>query len=178
MFYLEKNTLDAEGIRLPQRWLHNLIDVITHGKYVDSHWYYHKWKDDPWRRLGKAHRIERHDDYLKIVEAFKENGIELKSDNAFVLLESLSRARNSPINSQNVDVDTELLIGLAHEAVDHVWSSLSREQKIEWAKAFKDVVLNPTRYFETGLLEPCDIELDEFKRLQKLIENKTIEVLI
>ena len=75
-------------------------------------------------------------------------------------------------------MDTKYLIGLAHEAVDHVWSHLSRVQKIEWAKAFKDVVMNPTRYFENGLLEPDDIELNEFKKLQKLIENKTTEELI
>lgn len=145
---------------------------------MDSHWYYHKWKDEPSQRLGKAHRIERHDDYLKIVEAFKKKGVVLKADNAFVLLESLSRARNSMTNSQNIDVDTKYLIGLAHETVDHVWSSLSREQQIEWAKVFKDVVLNPTSYFENGLLEPDDIELDEFKKLGKFIENKTIEELI
>jgi hypothetical protein len=52
-----------------------------------------------------------------------------------------------------------VLVGWIHEVVDTVWSSLSEEQKLRWAEAFRDVYMNPTEYFKNGLLEPDDLEL-------------------
>ena len=159
---------------MPQRWLHNLIDIITHGKYEGSYWKYHQWKDEPSRRLGKRHRVERHDDFKKIIKNLEEIGIIPKANNPYDLLMFISSSNFH--KSMNVEIID--LIGFGHELIDYAWSLLTREEKIEWTKQFIDVILKPDKYFENNLLEPEDIELDEFKNLNKYIKGKKLEELI
>lgn len=160
---------------MPKNWLHVLFDIITHGKYVEDnyYWYYHKWKDCPWKLLGRKHRRVRHDDYKKLMKKLEEKGIQLNISNPYDFLRYISL-----YDFKNVDVDNFDVIGLGHEVVDYVWSRLSNDQKIEWVKYFIDVIINPTKYFENGILEPDDLELIDFKNLNKYIKGKKEEELI
>jgi len=158
---------------MPQRWLHNLLDIITHGKYLgDGWWKYHKWKDEISQQLGVKHRILRHDDYKKIIEKLKTKGVSIEVNDPYELLKSLHRI------PEDIKFNKTELIGLAHEAIDYVWSSLPREQKLGWVNAYRDVILNPSNYFKNRLLEPDDLDLPEFKKLQEHIKSKEIDELI
>lgn len=119
---------------MPQRWLHELLDIIAHGW---SKWKYHKWKDEPSRDLGKYHRVLRHDDWIKIRKRLKEVGIQVRTDNPFDFLRSISFS-NLP---KNLELDDETWVGLDHEVIDWVWSSLSEEDKRGWTRAFRYVIL-------------------------------------
>jgi len=45
---------------MPAGWMHAVIDLIAYdGPYLELH----QWKDEPWRRLGRRHRAERHEWY-------------------------------------------------------------------------------------------------------------------
>jgi hypothetical protein len=160
---------------LPQRWLHNLIDIIAHGKHLGkSYWKYHQWKDEPSQTLGKFHRQVRHDDYKKIIQELKEKGISINADNPYDLLLSISSLKLP----EKLKSPKEVIVGWTHEILDQVWSSLSREDKLGWAEAFRDVYVNPSRYFENNLLEPDDLKLREFIETKKYVMDKKIQQLI
>lgn len=160
---------------MPQRWFHNLIDIIAHGKYLgEGYWKYHQWKDEPSQWLGKKHRKVRHDDYKKIIQKLKEKGISIDVDNPYGLLTSLS-SLNLPKGFKPSERE---IVGWTHEVFDYVWSSLPRDQKLGWAEAFRDVLLNPTRYFKNKILEPEDLELSEFIETREYVMSKKIEEII
>ncbi len=160
---------------MPQRWLHNLIDIIIQGKHIEAgFWKYHKYKDEPSKWLGIHHRKERHDDYLSIIKKLEQEGIHIQANNPYQLLNSFAR-HNIP---KNFKPDTREIVGLTHEFIDVVWSSLSKNQKLSWVTVFKDLMLNPTNYFQSNILEPEDLELEEYKVLKKYILSKKIEELI
>ena len=158
---------------MPQRWLHNLFDIITHGKYLGGSWWsYHKWKDEPSQRLGVKHRILYHDDYVKIIEKLKAKGIFIEASNPYDLLMSFHKI------PKDVRLGKTELIGFVHEVIDYLWSQLPKEQKRGWTALFRDVILNPTKYFRNRLLEPEDLDLPEFKKLREYVKSKTIDELI
>ena len=82
---------------MPQRWLHNLFDIIAHGKYLGGSWWnYHKWKDEPSQWLGAKHRILHHDDYIKIIKKLKAKGIFVEASNPYDLLMSFHKIHIYP----------------------------------------------------------------------------------
>lgn len=157
------------------RWLHNLIDVIIQGKNIgEDYWFYHKWKDVPSKELGIYHRIERHDDYKKITKSLRAHGISINVDNPLDFLMSISFSKFP----EDFNLEELEIVGLTHEVFDYVWSSLTRDQRLYWAEAFKDIIVNPSRYFKNKILYPEDLELYEFQNLINYIKDKKIEELI
>jgi hypothetical protein len=107
------------------------------------------------------------------MKKLEEINIQLYVNNAYDFLRSTSLS-----NFKNIDVDNFDVIGTGHEVLDNVWSSLSKDLKIEWAKSFIDVIINPTKYFKNGLIEPDDLERVDFEYLKEYIKGKKVEELI
>jgi len=159
---------------MPQRWLHELINVIA---FRAGYWCYSKWKDEPWEWLGSDHRVERHDDYKRMVDEFKAKGW-LPSKTAITSpLEFGEFMKQLP---SSVRVNEEQLSGVAHEMMDQIWSELGREEREGWAAAFRDVILHPERY--PNLFMPADyrevLRSTEFRRLQQYVASKRVEELM
>lgn len=158
---------------MPQRWLHNLFDIITHGKHLGGNWWrFHKEKDKPSQWLGVKHRILHHDGYVKIIKKLKAKGVFIEANNPYDLLVFFHKI------PRDVRLEKTELIGFVHEVIDYVWSELPKEQRLGWAGVFRDVILNPTKYFKNGLLEPEDVDIPEFKKLREYVKSKTIDELI
>jgi hypothetical protein len=154
---------------MPQRWLHELINIIAFGT---GYWCHSRWKDQPWGWLGPDHRVERHDDYKRMVDEFKDRGWLPSTTVIASPLEFGELVKQLPLD---VRVNEEQLSGVAHELIDQVWSELILEEREKWAAAFRDVILHPESY--PNLFTPADydgvLQSPEFQRLRQYVASKS-----
>jgi hypothetical protein len=145
---------ESNGVKevgMPSNEIHRLIDLIAFG--YDYGWL-HKAKDYPSKYLGRFHRKARH-----------------YGDNEWMRkLESLG---NKPRDKEVRQSDQ------GHELMDRAWSSLTREEKLGWAAAFKDVALHPEHYPNLFMPEDYDKVLisSAFTRLQERFVLQPLEYL-
>ncbi len=56
---------------MPSRRVHEMLDMLLFGKRYS---WLHKWMDEPWKWLGKKHRIWRHDPWQTPLQALMISG--------------------------------------------------------------------------------------------------------
>jgi len=136
---------------MPSNDIHRLIDIIAFG--YDYCWL-HKAKDYPSQYLGHCHRKERHYDDEEWLEKLKRLG---------------NRPRDKEVRQANE----------GHDLIDSIWSSLSTEEKLGWAAAFKHVVLHPEHYPNLFMPEDYDgiLKSEPFLRLQRRFAKLPLEYL-
>lgn len=117
-----------QEVAMPANEIHRLIDLVAFGN--DYKWL-HRAKDYPSKYMGRLHRKARH-----------------YSDPEWIhKLESLGdRPREKEVRQSNE----------GHDLIDSAWSSLTDEEKLGWAAAFRDVALHPERY--PNLFMPDDYD--------------------
>jgi hypothetical protein len=136
---------------MPSNEVHRLIDIIAFGH--DYRWL-HTAKDHPSQYLGHRHRRERH-----------------YSDEEWLgKLEGLgNRPRDEEVRQSNK----------GHDLIDLTWSSLSTEEKLGWAAAFRNVALYPKHY--SNLFMPEDynriLKSEYFRKLQRKFAELSLEYL-
>ncbi len=126
---------------MPSNEIHKLIDIIAFGY---EYGWLHRAKDCPSQYLGRSHRRVRHYGDKEWIKKLEELG---------------NKPRDKEVCQSNS----------GHDLIDKTWSSLSDEEKLGWAAAFKDVALHPEQY--PNLFMPNDynqvLKSDGFAELQK-----------
>ncbi len=125
---------------MPPNEIHRLIDLIAFGN--DYGWL-HKAKDYPSKYLGQFHRKVRHYDHTAWISKLENLG---------------DRPRDIEVRQSNQ----------GHDLIDSAWSSLTDEEKLGWAAAFRDAALHPEHYPNLFMPDDYDKALrsNAFIRLQ------------
>jgi len=136
---------------MPANEIHRLIDLIAFGN--DYKWL-HRAKDYPSMYLGRFHRKRRHYGDTEWIRKLESLG---------------DRPRDREVRQSNK----------GHDLIDGAWSSLTDEQKLGWAAAFRDVALHPERYSNLFMPEDYDKALrsEAFVSLQGKFTLLSLEYL-
>jgi hypothetical protein len=117
---------------MPAGWVHATLDLITFG---EPHLDVHQWKDAPWRRLGTAHRRERHDWYQAGL-----TGV-WTMDDPFPAWEG---AAVDAIGADHGDVAAErYMVDITHDFWDRWWDATPRNDRKCIETAFAWLLFQP-----------------------------------
>lgn len=118
---------------MPLGWIHRTLDLIIFGRVYPE---IHKWKDEPFKRLGRNHRRERHGLYWYCRKCNDESSFE---DLLPILMQWFEDIRNS----DGGDKAEEAMVESAHDHFDYIWDDLSLDERKYWEGFFAWVVLHP-----------------------------------
>ncbi|MEM0503983.1 MAG: hypothetical protein QXT58_04665 [Archaeoglobaceae archaeon] len=116
---------------MPSRWMHCVVDLIAFGRTYPE---IHAQRDEPYKRLGAKHRIERHGLYQfckKHREPFEN------------LLPFLMECFEDLRNSQGGDKSEEAQVDAAHNRFDYLWDEFSTDERKYFEGLFAWIVLHP-----------------------------------
>jgi hypothetical protein len=127
-------------VTMPANEIHRLIDLIAFGN--DYGWL-HRAKDYPSKYLGQSHRRARHYGHAEWIQKLESLG---------------NRSRDREVRQSDE----------GHDLIDRTWSSLTDDEKLGWAAAFKDVALHPESYPNLFMPDDYDkaLKSEAFIRLQ------------
>jgi hypothetical protein len=115
---------------MPSRPIHCALELLTFG-YCDPD--LHRWKDEPARRLGKYHRVSRHDHY----NTFDRDWTLRDPFPPSVQWEAFSIA-----NAHGHDVEWAQRYQV-HDYFDRYWDSLSRRRRIVFIDMLMTMIHDP-----------------------------------
>ena len=109
-------------------WVHAAIDLMAFGR---SYFDLHKYKDNPWKKLGYEHRQINHDWY-------KEFGKSWNFDKPFPpVIDMRTRAFASDEKGEKYQS------WVSHDYLDRIWDTLDFEQRRNFELACKWFLDNP-----------------------------------
>jgi hypothetical protein len=121
---------------MPNRWLHESIDLIVLGK---SFWQLHRAKDSASRTHGVKHRSVGHPWYSRFPR-------EWTFENPFP--ESLLARTRHIRTSQSPEAAETYQASVIHDHFDRLWDSLDFNERRQLAQAIRHLVLSPDTLLE------------------------------